>query len=221
MPLKLVPPRPGKTPYYSVRGTHLGQYVDRSTKSTLQTQAAKFLKLWKEEIERGAFSRPSEPIFLDAAVNYLAANGEERFMEALVEHFGQSRLQDITQQDVDQAAIKLYPKGTPATRNRQVHTPVSAVLKHAGIDIKLRRPKGWRGQKKTDWYTTENAFALFVAADRIDPEFGLFLRYPCYTGLRPSEALTLEIANWIWVGVFATWAKQKTASHVAFISHHI
>jgi hypothetical protein len=33
MPLKLVPPRPGKTPYWSVRGTYLGRYINRSTKT--------------------------------------------------------------------------------------------------------------------------------------------------------------------------------------------
>jgi hypothetical protein len=33
MPLKLVPPRPGNTPYWRVRGTYLGQYVNRSTKT--------------------------------------------------------------------------------------------------------------------------------------------------------------------------------------------
>ena len=31
MPLKLVPPRKGKTPFYSMRGTYLRVYTDRST----------------------------------------------------------------------------------------------------------------------------------------------------------------------------------------------
>ena len=169
--------------------------MDRSTKTSVRTQAARLLKAWKEDVERGVFRRPGEPTFLDAAVNYMAANGEDRFLERLVEHFGQNPLRQITQQEIDQAAIKLYPKATPATRNRQVHTPVSAILKHAGIELKLRRPKGWRGERKTDWYPQESAFKLFEAADLIDAEFGLFLRYLCYTGLRLSEALTLEVAR--------------------------
>ena len=43
MPLKLVPPRPSKTPYYSVRGTYLGRYVDRSTKTGRKSIALKIL----------------------------------------------------------------------------------------------------------------------------------------------------------------------------------
>src|SRR5690348_17027066 len=195
MPLKLVPPRPGKTPFFSVRGTHLGQYVDRSTKTGVRTQAAKFLKLWKEQIEAGGIAVPSEPTFFDAAANYMAETGNEQFMEPLIEHFGETPLKQMTQQAIDQASIKLYPKGSPATRNRQVHTPVSAVLKHAGIDKKLRRPKGWRGERRTDWYSSENAFKLFDAADQTDAEFGLFIRFLCYTGLRLSEGLSLRIAN--------------------------
>jgi hypothetical protein len=34
MPLKLKIPRPGKTPYYSVRGTYLGVYVDKASELT-------------------------------------------------------------------------------------------------------------------------------------------------------------------------------------------
>ncbi len=33
MPLKLIPPREGKSPNFTVRGTYLGQYVDRSAGS--------------------------------------------------------------------------------------------------------------------------------------------------------------------------------------------
>jgi hypothetical protein len=31
MPIKLIPPRKGKSPYWTIRGTYLGYYVDRST----------------------------------------------------------------------------------------------------------------------------------------------------------------------------------------------
>src|SRR5205085_1802819 len=106
----------------------------------------------------GAFHVPGEKTFLNAAVDYMAAHDDHRFLEKLVEHFGNKPVRAISQDDVNNAAIKLYPKASPATRNRQVHTPVSAILKHAGIDLTLRRPKGWRGNKRTDWYTQENAF---------------------------------------------------------------
>lgn len=188
MPLKIVPPRAGKTPYYSIRGTHLGTYLDRSTQSTERAQASRFLRLWKEEIERGRFTGPDEPNFVDAAVAYMADTGNDRFVKSVTEHFGKRALSSITQQDVNEAAIKLYPKASAATRNRQVHTVVSAILKHAGIDWKMKRPKGWRGTRKTDWLTPDQAFRLFKAARRIDEEFGIFLVTLAYTGMRLSEA---------------------------------
>jgi integrase len=169
--------------------------VDRSTKTAVRAQAAKFLSLCKGDIERGSFRRPGEKTFLDATVEYMATHRDHRFLEKLVEHFGEKPVRAITQDDINGAAIKLYPRATPATRNRQVHTPVSAILKHAGIDLKMRRPKGWRGERRTDWYSTKHAFKLFEAADGIDLEFGLFIRFVCYTGLRLSEALSLEVTK--------------------------
>lgn len=193
MPLKLVPPREGKSPYWSVRGTYLRTYVERSTKATDRPTAAKVLKLWKDEIELGTFAKPGEPTFLDASVNYIAETGNERFVQPLVDHFGQSRLSAVDQQAIDQAAVKLYPDATPQTRNRQVHTVVSAILKHAGVEGKLRRPKGWRGTKRTDWLKPDQAFRVFKAARKIDPEFEIFLVTLCYTGVRLSEGLNLLV----------------------------
>ena len=69
---------------------------------------------------------------------YMKGGGERRFLVLLLRHFGEMPLSKVDQKAVDGAALALYPTGTPATRNRQVHTVVSAVLKHAGIDMKLR-----------------------------------------------------------------------------------
>ena len=187
--LELKPPRKGKTPYWSVRGTYLGQYVDRSTKTAERRKAAKVLAKWKEEIERGEFSRPGDPTFLSAAVAYMQGGGERRFLEPLISHFGEKLLQRLDQAAIDSAAAQLYPDASPATRNRQVHTPVAAVLHHAGIRMAIKRPKGAEGQKRTTWLWPEDAFALFRAAGEVDEEFRIFLIVLCYCGPRLSEAL--------------------------------
>lgn len=205
MPLKLIPPREGRTPFYSVRGTHLGVYVDRSTKLADRAKAAKLLVRWREEIERGEFAPPARATFLSAAIAYVKAGGEKRFVghpigdtdqwTGLIGYFGDTPLDQIDQEATDDAALALYPNATASTRNRQVHTVVSAIRKHAGIKEPLKRPKGWRGTKRVVWFKPEEAFRLFAAADKRDPEFGLFLRLLCYTGLRLSEALELQIAH--------------------------
>jgi integrase len=145
--------------------------------------------------KRGCFAKPGEPTFVDAAAEYIAATGNERFIKKLAEHFGFTFLRKIKQKEIDEAAIVLYPTATAATRNRQIHTIVSAILKHAEIDRPLKRPKGSCGNKRTVWLRKEEAFALFKAADARDAEFGIFIRALCYTGLRLSEATGLLIKN--------------------------
>ena len=66
------------------------------------------------------------------------------------------------------------------------------MLKRASIERKVKRPKGWRSKKSVSWLQPEQAFALFAAADA-RPEFGLFLRLLCYTGMRLSEALNVKV----------------------------
>lgn len=209
MPLALKPPREGKTPYYAIRGTHLGVHVDRSTKTASRTQALKVLAAVKDEIERGLFAKPGEPTFLSAAVDYMAATGNERFVAPLVDHFGQKLLRLVDQRAIDEAAIKLYPVASAATRNRQVYTVASAILKHAGVRMPLRRPKGWRGTKRTDWLQPEQAFRIFAAAEKKRPEFAIFLRVLCYTGVRLSEGLSLACERVILPEAFAYVAKTK------------
>lgn len=209
MPLKLIPPRKGKSPNWTIRGTHLGVHVDESTGTPREALARKVLAGRKEQIERDRFSpKPIEspargPTFLSAAVAYIEGGGEDRFIGAydeetgqwsgLIAHFGEKPLSEITQEAINEAAIKLLPSGTAQTRNRQVYTPVSAVLKSAGLETKIKRPKGWRGSKRTTWLRPEQAFALFKAADARDLEFGIFLRVLTYTGMRLSECTGMMI----------------------------
>lgn len=188
MPLKLVPPRRGKTPFWYVRGTYLGQFVERSTKTDRKAVARKFVEKWQREIERGEFAVEGEPTFLSAAVNYLKHGGHARPVHRLIEHFGERTLRQIDQAEIDAAALALFPNHSPATRNREVYTPVSAILKRAGVETKIKRPKGSRGRELTGWLWPDEANKLFKAADALDLEFGLLCRFLCYTGLRLKEA---------------------------------
>ena len=201
MPWYLVPPRKGKTPYWSVRGKYLGIKLDGRSAGTSDKRAARrILKLWREQAERGEFAQAAETVtgpelFLSAAKAYMQAGGERKYIMDICEKWPTKLLTDIDQIAIDSLAAELYPIGTAATRNRQVYTPVSAILKHVGIDKKIKRPKGWRGQKSTRWLEPAQAFAAFAAADKTNPEFGLFLRTLCYTGMRLSECLGVKLAD--------------------------
>lgn len=205
MPLKLIPPRKGKTPYWSVRGTYLGVYVNRSTKAGKRALAAQILKRIEREIERGEFAQPGEPTFASAAAAYMKAGGERTYLKKLLEHFGDIQLSRIDQAAIDAAAATLYPGAGPATRNRSVYTPISAVLRQSGCRLDLRRPKGSGGNKQTAWLWPEEAHRLFEEAEKLDARFGALLIVLCYTGLRLSEALGL------------TWDRVRLADGYAYV----
>src|SRR6516165_3858723 len=128
MPLYLRPPRAGKTPYYYIRGTYLGVRCEESTGTGRREIAKRLLDKKRDEIERGAVAKPGEPTFADAAIAYMTSGGERRFLAPLVEHFGTTALSAIDQLAIDNAAAALYPRSDATTRNRQVYTPISAVL---------------------------------------------------------------------------------------------
>jgi hypothetical protein len=166
MPLKLVPPRSGKSPNFTIRGTYLKQHVNRSAGTGDKAKAKQLLRKIERDIERGAFSDKPGPTFAGAAIAYMRAGGDNRFVAPLLKHFRETPLADIDQAAIDNAAQQLYPLGGPATRNRQVYTPVSSILKHVGVDFVLKRPKGADGERKTDWLREDEAFRLFARPRR-------------------------------------------------------
>jgi hypothetical protein len=138
-----------RTPYWTIRGTYLGRYVERSTRTGDRRVAARMLADEKAKIERDAISgaQPVGKTFAGAAAAYMHATGVTRFMKPLLLHFRDADLASIDQEAIDSAAVAILPHGTAATRNRQVYTPVSAVLRHAGTVIALRRPQGRSGAR--------------------------------------------------------------------------
>jgi len=205
MPLTLRPPRPGKTPNYETRGTYLGVAVERSAGTPDKKIAQRQLRAIKRSIERGEFEQEAlvasaEPTFLSGAVAYLKAGGEGKYLGPILEMTGAHALRDCLLREIDQikinnAAATLYPKATPQTLNRQFYTPVSAVLKHVGVEGRIKRPKGWRGKRAKSWLEPEQAFALLPAASAVDQEFGLLCTTLLYTGMRISEALRAKLRH--------------------------
>jgi integrase len=193
MPIKLIDPRPGKTPYYAGRGTYFGQYIDRSTKTRKRGLAVKIIRKWEEQIERGEFARPSDPTFASAALAYMKKGGERRFLAPIIRYFGSKPLAQINQVELDLAAATLYPNAKPATLNRQVYTPVVAVLHGAGVTQQFDRPEGASGRSLSGFLWPEQVAAIVEEAAKLDLEFAILLVILFYCGLRLTEALQAEI----------------------------
>ena len=161
MPLKLIAPDRARSPYFRVRGTYLGVYVDRSTRARDERIARRFLAKWRDEIESGRLRAHQAPTFAEAAIAYMNWGGETRFLPKLLHHFGDTPIDRIGQAALGEAAAALYPRGAPATINRMVYTPVCAIINHALPDheVRFRRPKQPSG--RTVWATPEQIDVLF------------------------------------------------------------
>jgi integrase len=193
MPLKLIPPRVGQSQNWRVRGTYLGFTVDRTAGTPRKELAGKALKKIEREIEEGAFARSGVPTFDSACKGYLSAGGDPTFLRSLIAHFRDKPLTQIGQTQIDEAAATIYPNASQATRNRQVYTPVSAILKSAGVETRFKRPKGSRGNRRLFFLSPEQADKLIDGATAIDAEFGLFCTFLLYTGCRLNEATGLLV----------------------------
>lgn len=212
MPLKLIPSRNSKTKNLYIRGAYLGIAVDQSCRTDRRSVAKSILKRIEGEIERGEYRQVmvarTSPTFLSAALAYLEAGRRKRYVAKLIKHFGETPLAEIDQAAIDEAAVALHPNAGPGTRNAAVYTPVSAILHHAGVDLRMKRPKGAKGRIVNDWLRSEDADAIIVAADQVDAEFGTLLRSLLYTGLRLGEVLA-----WQWddlnLDEAAAWTRRE------------
>lgn len=199
MPFTLFPPKPGRSPFYRVRGTEFGIRLNRSTQTSDKREAQQFLAKWRQEAKQQSLAGPAKKAvatFASAALAYMRADHSPRFLAPLIRHFAETALSGIDQRAIDEAASKLYPGASAPTRNRQVYSPISAVMRHAGVIIPIRRPKGSSGTPRTGFLSTEEAFALLGAAKQAHPRFGALLTFLLYTGVRLSEALRIK-----WVDI--------------------
>ncbi len=195
MPYTLAPPKPGRSPFYRIRGTEFGRYINRSTKTGDKRTAQKLLLAERDEAKRLALSGPVKeiPTFASAALSYMQGDGEKRYLAPLLKHFGEKPLDEIGQADIDGAAVALYPDASAATRNREVYTPISSVLKRAGIEKRFRRPRGSRSTPRLHWLDEGPAFRLMDGAKAVNEKFGALVTTLLYCGCRLSDALSL---NW-------------------------
>ncbi len=191
MPLKLY--RKRGSPNWYIRGTIAGIVVDESSRVADRptAEAIRARREW-ECHQVAAHGHKATAIFLEAAVGYMETGGERRFISPLIRHFGDRPLASIDQSAIDRAAKALYPSAASATLNRQVYTPLSAILKFAAkrglCDFRqIDRPRQPRGRVR--WLMPAEADRLIEASS---PHLKPLLIFLFYTGCRLSEGLYLD-----------------------------
>ena len=175
-----------------LRGTVRRQSVFETTGTTDKKIAEEIrVKREAELMTASVWGKAKVVTFAHAALDYLDHGGNERFMKPLADYFGTTLLREIDQDAIDKAAKKLLPKASPATRNRQVYTPVSAVLHHAArkkwCDAPLiARPKVPPGVVR---FLKPDERERLIAA--CAPHLKPLVIFMLYTGARTCEAIWL------------------------------
>lgn len=191
MPLKLVK-RP-RSPNWIIRGTLRRIRVEEST-GTGDRRAAEEIRAKREAeiLAQSIYGRRATATFAGAALSYLESGGSTRFTAPVIAHFGTVSLAKIDQDAIDRGAKLVYPKASPATRNRQFYSIVSAILHHAarrgwcGMPI-IERPSTPPGRVR--WITIDEADRLIEACSAHLKPLVVFM---LYTGARTGEALWLD-----------------------------
>lgn len=127
----------------------------------------------------------SGPTFAQAAITYLQTRGKpDRFLDRLVQHFGETPIKQIDQAAVADAAHRLYPGACASTHNRAVFAPIITVLRLAGRRVDFQRPRIDRKAVATPpegWFDT--------LLPHCPPRLRGLLVFLTLTGRRITEAL--------------------------------
>lgn len=165
----------------------------RDENRAVELCAAYEARLWK----RHTYGEAAVRTFEEAALSYMEAGGEERFLAALIKHFKGRAIGSIQPAEIRAAAAALYPNAGPATRNRQAIVPGRAVIMH-GHDL------GWCGAIRVRQFPVPKSLkhkpadrawmdAFMAEADRSKlPHLSALALFMHQTAARVSEAIRLK-----------------------------
>ncbi len=145
----------------------------------------------------GSETDGSATLFAEAAILYLQGGGSGRFLPPIIEAIGHLPLSEITQITMQELAHDLYPGRAAQTVNRQLYTPILAVLNYAadaGLCPKpsIKRPKGHAKRRQVE--TPDDAWFASVLPQLLPQMRALVLLLTLH-GLRVGEALARTPAD--------------------------
>lgn len=193
MPLKLQ--RRKNTGNWYLRGTVRGRQIYESTGTPVRKIAEEIrIRRETEALDVSIHGERLAFTFTDAALSYLEAGGDGTHLDPLLKRFKGKLLSEIGQEEIDKAAVQLKGDLSAATKNRQIYTPIMAVINHAAAKkppwcapVKIKRPQV--GKKRIRWITHAEAERLIEAAR---PHMKPLVIFLLATGCRISEALYLD-----------------------------
>lgn len=176
-----------------IDGTVAGKRLRESTRETDRREAEAYASRREiEERKRAEFGEEAVLTFGAATGLYLDAGKSDRYLTPIFQKWEHKLIKDIKPGNVHDLALELYPNAGPATRNRQVISPVQAIINHAAkrgycSPIRVERyfvPTPERKVASMAW------LAQFMANAK--PELGALAQFMAMTGARITEAVNLE-----------------------------
>lgn len=176
-----------------IDGTVSGTRIRESTRETVRKEAEAYASRREiEERKRAEFGDEAVLTFGAATGLYLDAGKSDRYLAPIFQKWERRLVKDIKPGHVQDLARELYPKAGPATRNRQVISPVQAIINHCAkrgmcSPIRVERffvPTPKRRVADADW------LAAFMAHAK--PHLGALAQFMAMTGARISEATALD-----------------------------
>lgn len=176
-----------------IDGSPAGERVRESTRTTVRAEAEAYAaRRYIEERKRQEFGDEAVLTFGTATGLYLDAGKSSRYLKAIFAKWEHRLVRDIKPGNVHDLARELYPKAGPATRNRQVISPVQAIINHAAkrglcSPIRVERlfvPTPKRRVASMDW------LGEFMGAAK--PHLGALAQFMAMSGARISEATALQ-----------------------------
>lgn len=180
------------------RSTGTGNLVEAREKARI------FEREYHDQLDRPLSEVAGTFLFAEAAATYLRAGGSQRYLQPLLLKIGTTPVIEIDQDLMHSVAAELYAGATAGTINRQVFTPVLAVLNFAAGQGRcppplLKRPRGHDKAPKLE-LPPEHWFDLVL--ERLNPKMRALMLLLTLHGLRISEAIErrpdeLDAERWI------------------------
>lgn len=200
-----------------------GTRVRKSSKTSDRRLAEDIAHQHEARLRRAAVHGEKAVLtFPEIVAAYFDDGRDRRFTAPLLKHFKTWKVKDITGLEIRKAAKKLYPKAANATLNRQVVTPMRAIINHAADaghcdPVKVTRFKEERTSRPAGSKEWLDAFSK--AAKKLNmPETAAVARFMFETAARVSEAcrLTWDDVN-LQLGT-AYLSKTKTTPRKVFLT---
>jgi hypothetical protein len=128
--------------YGSIGGKRIRKSLGtRDKKRAIEILAQFKATAWK----RHTYGEEAVRLFEEAATSYMQQGGEARYLVPIIKYFKGRTIGTIKPAEIRSMALTLYPRHSPATRNRQAVIPARAVINHA-------HDLGWCGPLKVKMF---------------------------------------------------------------------